>query len=81
MLVIRPPYISDHEYLHSLRLNPILMTWQLMRTLNLGLPTPNPSQEGNVPTAEGDVFPSWEGLGVGNHASDDEIFQITFQVV
>jgi len=52
-----------------------------MRMLKLGLPTPNPSQEGNVLIGKGGVFPSWEGLGVGKHASYDEIFQITFQVV
>ena len=49
--------------------------------LKLGLPTPNPSQEGNAPLLPMSTFPSWEGLGVGKHTADDEIFQITFQVV
>jgi hypothetical protein len=29
------------------------------------LPTPNPSQEGNLLLGTGREFPSWEGLGVG----------------
>ena len=32
-------------------------------------PTPNPSQEGNWLWARADLFPSWEGLGVGRLAS------------
>jgi len=28
-------------------------------------PTPNPSQEGNSRCADGCLFPSWEGSGVG----------------
>ena len=38
-----------------------------MRMLKLGLPTPNPSQEGNKPPLPMSKFPSWEGLGVGNN--------------
>ena len=52
--------------------------YQYMR---IPLPTPNPSQEGNLLIGMGQEFPSWEGLGVGSNVRFQEIFQITFQVV